>query len=380
MRHVRNRLLASVRTLPTPRPWLPRVARWTFVAAAAAGVLAFWMASRPVATRLTFQTGSSGVATELGTPLQAPNDAPLAVRFSDGSTFTAAARSRFAVKELSPDGARLRLSEGAMSASVIHRATSRWRIEAGPYTVAVTGTRFVVEWNPRAHTFSLNLTEGAVTIFGPSLGLAGRTVSSPETVRFAPEPSPAPSPAALLPQSAPTTLKEAAPPPRYNRHLATRESLVRPSWIELAHAGRFTDALAAAELVGFAALCRRAPPEDLLFLAKTARFGQRPDRAEEAFRALRDRKDGRHERAVAAFELGRLANDVGQQYRQAADWFATYLQEEPNGALAREAAGRRLEALQRANDLPAAKGAAEHYLGSYPDGPYQSLARRVLRR
>lgn len=395
LRQVRSRLMASARVahaLPSQRSafvsWL-RGLGWSAAGMGVVAAFALWVVRHPGSAPLSFEASGPGVAAAPDTLLHAPVDAPLALRFSDGSTFTAAARSALAVRELRPQGARVVLDDGTVTAAVVHRATSRWSVEAGPYTVAVIGTRFAVVWNRRARVFSLRLDEGAVTVFGPSLGAAGRRVAQNETVRFAAEP--AASAAASAPgepiaspglASAPAPALASGAPlrTRHNRDIASRELPARASWLELARAGRYADAVAAADAAGFATVCQQAPPAQLLLLGNAARFAQRPERADEAFQALRARTNGQHERAVAAFELGRVAHDVHRQYGQAADWFAEYLREEPDGALAREAAGRRLEALQRAGDADATRRAAQSYLASYPDGPYQSLARRVLAR
>jgi outer membrane protein assembly factor BamD (BamD/ComL family) len=78
---------------------------------------------------------------------------------------------------------------------------------------------------------------------------------------------------------------------------------------------------------------------------------------------------------MSAFLLGRSASGV-----QAAEWFSTYLKEQPGGALAREALGRLIEAYQAAGDRVSARAAAERYLKSYPDGPHATLARQALHR
>ena len=64
----------------------------------------------------------------------------------------------------------------------------------------------------------------------------------------------------------------------------------------------------------------------------------------------------------------------------AVNWFRTYLKERPNGALAREASGRLLEALSRSGDRSGAERAAESYLARYPSGQHAAFARQLLGR
>ena len=386
LRQARNRLLRTGPSLfpgRASRTWAARALRWSPFALAVCAVVVFALVWRRGEPTLTFETGSLDMSARLGAPLQAPSDAPLPLRFSDGSAFTVGPRSQLTVAEVTARGAGLVLNEGSLVAAVVHRAASRWRVQAGPYTVAVTGTRFALEWHPQSRSFQLTLHEGAVTLYGPSLAAGGRRVAPRETVRLGPdlEPAPAAGPAPpSLPPPAPATAP-AAPtiPTKRDRVPASPPPPGPATWKTLAQAGRYADALTLAEAEGFTALCHRAPVADLLLLGNTARFAQQPERAELAFRATRTRGGASHESAVAAFELGRLAHDVRRNYQESAEWFAVYLREEVGGALAHEASGRRMEALHRAGDVRAAAVAAEAYLRVYPDGAYQRLARQVLR-
>jgi transmembrane sensor len=395
LRQARNRLVLSARALASARggreAYGLRARRWTPLALAAGAALAIALVVSRREQPLTFaagpQEGQEGQEGEkgkegsarLGVPLRAPAHAPLPLTFSDGTAFTVAPRSQLTVTDVAAHGAGVVLNEGALVAAVVPRARSRWRVQAGPYTVAVTGTRFTVEWHPRSRSFQLTLQEGAVTVFGPSFGPNGRRVTPQETLRAGPEPPPAPPPVAAPRPVMPLGAAAPASGERPGVAAIRQAPAARSTWKRLAQAGRYADALGAAEREGFAEICRGAPATDLLILGNAARFAQQPERAKRAFRAARSRRGTSHESAVAAFELGRLAHDVGRRYRDAADWFALYLREEPGGALAHEAVGRRMEALHRAGDGQAARRAAEAYLDLYPDGPHQGLARQLLR-
>jgi TolA-binding protein len=63
---------------------------------------------------------------------------------------------------------------------------------------------------------------------------------------------------------------------------------------------------------------------------------------------------------------------------EAAQWFDTYLREQPQGLLAREAAGRLIESYRASGNASAAQTAAARYLARYPHGPHASLARQAL--
>jgi TolA-binding protein len=384
LRRARSRLAVSLQDRAVAER--PR-RRWPLLgAAAAAAIFGAMMLVLLLRTpeALTFEVGRAPLAGTAGAILRSPERAPLPMRFSDGSSFSAAAGSELEVAELRAEGAVVQLRRGSLEATVVHRAQSRWRVQAGPYTVAVIGTRFSVKWEPSSRSFALDLHEGMVTVFGPALGGQGRRVKTGEHLELGPAPSLAPAAAAPLapdlvpsvaaapraPHAAPSTRAEAPSG-------AERATPTRPSWKELATAGQHRAAFTAAEAEGLDLILARASVGDLLLLGNTARFAQQPRQAEQAFRAARGRKDGPHQRAVAAFELGRLAHDQSSAYSSAATWFERYLSEEPHGALAREAAGRLVEARHRAGQADAARQAARHYLELYPDGPYAKLARAL---
>jgi len=86
-----------------------------------------------------------------------------------------------------------------------------------------------------------------------------------------------------------------------------------------------------------------------------------------------------HDEEEGKGKLGKVAFDQRHDYAQAADWFAKCWQEQPQGGLAREAAGRRLEALRKAGSSAQATQAARDYLERYPTGPHAELARAQLK-
>jgi TolA-binding protein len=95
------------------------------------------------------------------------------------------------------------------------------------------------------------------------------------------------------------------------------------------------------------------------------------------YSVVRSRFPGTEAAADAAFLLGRMKFHSGV-YRSSSTWFETYLRERPDGRLAREAAGRLVEAYHQSGDADRAREAAEQYLDRYPNGPHAGLARSVL--
>ncbi len=352
-----------------------------FAASVAFG-LAVWTFARSDRS-ISFETGAEHSEGHVGVSLAAQSSVTLPVHFSDGSTMTMSSASRARVTDTSPQGATVVLDDGSISAAVVHRAASGWRVTAGPFTVLVTGTKFDVRWSATEQAFELDLHEGSVTVLGPSLeARVGRHMSAGERLRVSMGSSAAEeksneveAPAAAVADGTPVR----SPAPSRRERVAV-PALRGSSWRQLALTGRYADALSAAEADNFDTVCGRESSVDLLLLADTAHFAGSGARAEQAFRSVRNRFAGGHEAAVAAFSLGRMAYDERHDFRDSAAWFQTYLREEPRGTLAREASGRLMEAYRGAGNLAAARQAAETYLTAYPAGPHAALARSIGNR
>jgi tetratricopeptide (TPR) repeat protein len=152
---------------------------------------------------------------------------------------------------------------------------------------------------------------------------------------------------------------------------------VRPDWRALAARGDHAAAVSAFERADSGAL-DALDLGGLRTLADSARYAGRPELAERALAATRLRAAGTPAAHQAAFLLGRVAADLRGDDVRAARWFATYLEESPEGPLAEEALGRRVDSLSRAGLKPEAEAAAREYLRLHPDGVFGALARHVL--
>jgi TolA-binding protein len=383
----RARLVRSME--PKPRRWVvPGLGAAAFALAAFA---ALWLSA---STPLEFRVGGGTGPVELGQRLRAPSNAGLDVRFTDGTKLELLGGTEASVVRTDSRGATVRVEQGTLRASVVHREDTSWRIEAGPFVVDVIGTRFEAEWQQQTERFSLRLKEGAVTVSGPVVGTK-RTVRAGETlnvscregelalVRGGAEPERSLKPAtsdsardAGIPESS-----EVGPKPASSSSSRPTSGAppVVPDYRGLARSNEYERALRAAERAGFDELCRTASADDLLVLGDAARLAGSPGRAEQAYRAVRDRFAGANA-ARAGFLLGRLAFDGRGAYGEAARYFALSLLEEPNGSFSRDASGRLVESLDRSGDATGAKAAAERYLERYPEGPHANLARTLLAR
>ena len=356
------------------------------LAAAFAGAFAFYVTTR--APALSFAVGAPPVEGVVGDWIAA-EETSLGLRFSEGSALTLAPGARVRVTETNPRGAAVLIESGAVHAEITHaREDTRWALRAGPFEVRITGTAFDARWDPATETFEVAMTEGSVIATGPLLR-EGRALVPGEHLRVSVRESkleiqearsttkstnePAPpgassvlaNPAAPIVEPSASAAMPAAPVPEAN---------TAPSWRDLASAGKYKDALAAAERAGFSQEVERASAAELFALADAARFAGSPARAREALMAARRRFGAR---GRSAFLIGKIAADQQGSPGEAATWFETYLREEPGGQLAEQALGRLLE-IRRRGDPAAARAVAKRYLARYPKGAYAALARSVL--
>ncbi|XXT19842.1 FecR domain-containing protein [Sorangium sp. So ce429] len=368
----------------------PARSRWIAPAAfaALAGVCAvLLLVLLPSSRSLSFAVGSA--EGQVGTWIAAAADAPLPVRFSDGTSLALDANARARVVAADARGARVLLEGGRLTATVTHSATSTWNFDVGPFDVLVTGTRFELSWSPEREELKLVLREGSVAVSGPLVG-GPRTVAAGETLevfcqeqRFEltrGEPSAAAPPP---PSSTPIAPASSGPAPVASGDSAMAAkpadaSPRRPGWRDLVAADRYKEAMTAAEAEGFEGLVAHASAADLLVLADVARFSGKPERAAAALTATRSRFGGSGEAAKAAFHLGRMAFDQRRSYAEAERWFGVYLGEQPGGSFAQEALGRVIECRASMGSASGAREAARRYLALYPAGPHAAYAERLL--
>ncbi len=345
------------------------------------GAVLFMVRSSPLP--LTFQTGAEPEPGRVGAWLAASEGVDIPIHFSDGTKLDLAGGSRARIAAVYQEGADIVLEKGQLTADVVHRERTRWTVAVGPFEVHVVGTRFAVSWDAGLETLDLTLHEGAVVVTGPKLG-DGRSVRAGETLHISAPIEAAPSAAPLAATAVPVPTTPSAPThaaPSLSETTAPPPPLpapAPPSFRDLAIQGQYRDALAAAEAEGFEGLCEGASAADLSLLGDTARYAGSVGRARQAYTALRRRFPGDPRAGSAAFVLGRIAFEQAGAYAEAATWFSTYLREQPGGALAREAAGRIMEARERSGDMAGARAAAESYLASYPTGPHAAKAKGLL--
>jgi hypothetical protein len=331
----------------------------------------------PTPPPLSFVVGDT-TRGKVGEFISAPAATETPLTFSDGSELRLAPAASLRVSEVTRNGAHVLVESGTVHVSVMHRPDTHWSLEAGPFAVDVTGTKFDLTWDPAAASFRIKMHEGSVRLHG--CGHEERRLSGEEEallgckgpVRVA---TPSDLPPAPPPLAQKTDTAKIDPPKIEAPKVARPDPAT--DVVTLAKRGAHADALAAAEATGFDATCDRLSAGDLLLLADAARYAGKFDRATQALDVARRRFTGTEAAATAAFELGRIAMDVRHDLPAAGDHFETYLRERPAGTLSREALGRALEARHRSGDSERAERLAVRYLSTYPDGPHAKLARRL---
>jgi len=333
---------------------------------------------------LAFAVGEAAAPGRVGEWVAAATmAAPIA--FSDGTRILVDPGARARVVAVNALGAQVVVERGAVRADVVPRAGNDWSVIGGPFEIHVTGTRFDARWDPEREELSVTMHHGRVVVRAPCLAAprvlgddeAATLSCAPPTTAASDEAHPAPT-VASEPGATAAPVAAAAPPSTASAAASSTAMAARPSWREIAGAGQYKEALAAAEAEGFGRLCEELSAAELMELGATARLGGRTARAAEAYAAVRRRFPGGDAAATAAFHLGQLTFDGAHAYAEGHRWFLTYLSERPGGALAAEALGRAMEAEQRLGDLAAARATATRYLARYPTGAHAALASSLL--
>jgi len=386
---IRARMLSrlSTRQRAAGRPYLLVAAA---VCAIAAGVL--------FASRLSVWNAVPGpVNNPPSRWLLAPPDDTAEMTFADGSAISLSASSSARVLQTAPHAVRVLLEQGEATVQVTRTKQTSWLLEAGPFHVIVTGTRFSLSWNADDQIFTLALHEGSVLIDGPMLKdatriAAGQQVTAEVTLRRfeisaldAPAEEDSTMPGMDTRPAFSSSLKIGAvakekpadkPSPVPVAEARTKE---RSLWQQLCAAGEFNQVVHEARQRGLQPTMETASLDDLMALGEALRLTRNRMLAQQVYEAVRRRFAGTAQSSTAAFHMGRTAFDQQHAYGVAARWLEIYLQEAPDGAFARDALGRLMEAQQKSGNRSAAMRSAHTYLERYPDGVHASIAAALLK-
>lgn len=294
--------------------------------------------------------------------------------FSDGSRLDLAPNSAGQLARLDDHGADVRVIKGHLELRVAKRRGARWAVLAGPYKVRVTGTQFNVDWDESAQRFAIRMTEGNVLIEGPGL-FVPKPLSAGESLILGPQAIPQPIPPAA--KTVDVNAVEPSTAPRVPEVTHARvPARSETNWAQMVAKGQYKDVLADARRHDVKRVLARCSLGELAALADAARYSGDGDLARMALQSQRTRF-AKSERAVlAAYLLGRLAEDAGES-AQAVVWYERYMKSPGPRPLAEESLGRKMLSLQRAGRPEQALAAANEYKQRYPHGSFADAASRV---
>ena len=106
-----------------------------------------------------------------------PTAAGTAILFSEGSEISLGESARTRVDALTADGGRVVVESGTVHARIVPRKHAHWTVEAGPYTIRVTGTAFKVHWSWTDELLDVQMQRGSVVVTGP-LAPSGVTLTA----------------------------------------------------------------------------------------------------------------------------------------------------------------------------------------------------------
>ncbi len=367
-----------------------------------AGITADWMRYQREMTPLAplhFVLEGTSVGAEEN--IEAPADAPAQLVFSDRSRVNLAPTTKIAVLAMDSHGARVALASGDLEVAVEPRAGSSWRFDAGPFTVAVKGTKFHLGFEPARGRLVLQMHEGVVEVRGPAQDrrltlrtgealelfatapagerLAPEAVSGKLAMRGQPQPGSASAPGAPAGRSVsvPSRARPTLHRTTFRGGDSFAESRANASWSSLIARGDFVAVVKDAEARGLDSTLAQASAAELTSLADAARYTRRYQVARLALLRVRERFPGSSRGNEAAFFLGRLAETGPSSARAALAWYETYLRESAQGAYAAEAMGREISLLSHL-DRERARVAAQLYLERFPHGAQTDLARSLV--
>jgi len=337
------------------------------------------------------------------------------VRFSDGSEVAVESRARVRLRSVEKLGARLSVAEGAVHVDVVHAPGTHWTIEAGPFSVAVKGTAFTVQWVPSDEQLDVSMARGSVEVSGPLTDtpllvragqhLVVRVRQRETTIRDGSEVAAAEAhPAAVhataqdltsdlgaasnaasrempsSPTASGASPSEALAATSHDRGTAGR-SIAHAlghadPWRAALSRGDFESIVVDAERMGIDDCLAKANLEELTLLADAARYGRHDALARRALLAQRTRFSSSTAARDASFLLGRLQEADGDR-AGAIDSYDRYLNEAPSGPYASEALGRKMMLAPAVVGDESARRLAEEYLRRFPAGPYAARARTL---
>lgn len=334
---------------------------------------------------IEYQVAGTLRSAPIGQYVAPTTNAPLSLKFSEGSVVELEPGARARVARTTTHGATVLLETGEARVDVVHRPVTDWTVLAGPYTVHVTGTAFNVNFESGSQRFELLMKSGVVNIEGPGLLQPVQVKADERFVHYVGDQKfehRNVSGSDVHHSSDSTANKTdgdqpSGESPKSGRHQPNRptKAVGQPEWAAEVARGEYASVLRQAEERGWSSVLAGATSAELMAVANAARFLGKTGSSRGALEAVRSRFKGTTSASSAAYLLGRLSEPNSP--REALSWYSQYEREAPGGALVAEAAGRRLLLVQASGDRASADKLARDYIGRFPDGPYAGVARKI---
>ncbi|MBN2342065.1 MAG: FecR domain-containing protein [Deltaproteobacteria bacterium] len=371
------------------------------LAAAAALLISVLISSSPT-NEFSFVVGDTGTEGSPGDWIETSTGETTEIRFSQGTCMRVEENGAARIVESNKEAVTIELSRGTVMAEVNGNKHTRWRVNAGPFTVTVLGTVFDVTWDAEASNLDVQVSRGKVLVQGAGLSEHGVTLLAGQhlaangrtgDIAMNSKPCVADTSSeeteALMSESGESLQNEksvsAANDSQRDAAVGARKSGASKSkgqmtWQTYYRNKQFSAAIAAAQRQGLAQLYRTADSGELWQLADAARNAGQVKISNDALLSLRNRFNQTTKAKLAAFIIGRSAMDASHSPSIAAQWFQTYLTESPSGSMAEEVHGRLMTIYTQTNRLSAAKRIASQYVSRYPQGLYINQAHQVLQK
>jgi len=345
-----------------PRRWRYAIATGVAVATAAV-LLVAWPRGHRASGAL-----AGDVALTPGAQIDAT--APRAIAMADGSRVTLAPEARLEVLANEGDKFVTAVRRGKVGFDVRPGGPRKWIIETDLATVEVVGTAFAVERS--AVELSVTVERGVVLVRGERVPgrvvrlTAGQHVEVAAAIATAPPP---PAPALdRVPPVTPAIDRAPPPAPAIDRGPPPAPAIDR---VPTAPALDRTPPIVAPPPVPPPPVAPppvAPPPVDIIARADALVAAGQHARAADALEAYLADARGDATAGLAAFLLGRLAQDQLAQPQRAAEAFARVRAIGSPRAIQEEALVRQARALARAGRAADARAAARGYLDQYPGG------------
>ncbi|MBN2344163.1 MAG: FecR domain-containing protein [Deltaproteobacteria bacterium] len=340
------------RSSSSPSP--VRIIRWAAAAAVVFGISAYVAISlfthSPSDSQVSAGAEKPVVPSVAGYKMHTTDNGGQTIEFDSGSTFTVHAGSDADITHNTAEEVRLLLHTGYVDCAINGNGFTKWHINAGSYTVTVTGTQFSVDWTPKENHLDVRVTEGSVLVSGGKLNADGIRLSMGETVSVRPD---------------------AVRIGKVNDGASIDESLAQADAQDLA-ASAHSRKHQIKNIVS-----KQLSYNQLWSQSKKARYAGDHDTAYRLLTELRTRFANKPYAKQAAFILGRICLESRQAPMEAKQWFETYLQNTPDGPLVEESIGRLIRVCDQLHH-PCARRYANQYLSQYPNGVFAEIATSVI--